>query len=327
MKRALIATLGCVLGLALTGCGQANKDPLQVSASASAARPANVPTTQRPAGTRVDTHGRVLDTVTSGHALFVATPTELRIYRSAEPTASPRTVRLPGKPGHLTALRGGVLVPVPTRHTVLTVTASGTAEHTRVPGAPTGAVRTADGALVAAIPQRHGIAVLRNGEKAHFITGDLQPEQLYRAGGTVVALDPKRTAIYEVDLAAGKFGTGMRAGQGASEAATDQYGRLLIPDARKNQLLAFSTDPPLLRQRFPIENTPFGIAYDRTHRIIWVTLTGSNQVAGYGVGRGQPEPKYRFPTVGSPNSVAVDPRSGTVFIGSAAHDGLAVVHP
>jgi hypothetical protein len=45
------------------------------------------------------------------------------------------------------------------------------------------------------------------------------------------------------------------------------------------------------------------------------------------VAGGEPVERHRFPTVAQPDSVAVDPRSGRVFVGSASGAGLQVIDP
>lgn len=324
MKRLLPLVLAALLVLA--GCGN-NKDPLQVAQHATAAKPASVPMTKPPAGQHLDTGGPVLDTAVTGGTLFVAQPNRLRLYATANPRHAPRTVPLPGKPGLLSTAGQAVLVPIPSRHVLLTVHGDGSSTRVPLPGPVTSAVRAPDGALVAAIASANRVVVLRGGHVVETITGNVHPGQLCVAGGTVFALDPQRTALFPVDRAGHSFGSGIRAGQGASRAVADKYGRVLVTDARMNQLLAFSTGPLLLRQREPVGKTPFGLAYDSVHDRIWVTLTGVNEVAEYAVGHGEPELLHRYATVGSPDSVAVEPRSGTAFVGSAAQDGLAVVHP
>lgn len=322
MKRPLLILLLCA---ALAGCGSPGKDPLQVANNATAAKPATVPMSKPPAGTRIPTSAPINETVIAGRTLFASSGSRLLLYDLDDTKAPPRTVPLPGKPGALTVSGQEVLVPVP--GAVLAVRADGQGTKTPVRGTPSSAVRAPNGELLAAFPKRNGIAVLRDAKQTAFISGNVSPERLYLVDGKVVALDPTRTALFDVDLAERDFGTGVRAGQGAARAASDQYGRLLVTDARTDALLAFSTGPVLMRQRFPVGKTPFGIAYDPKRALIWVTVTGTNEVTGYSVGRGEPEERYRFPTVGSPDSVAVDPRDGAVYVGSAAQDGLAVVRP
>jgi DNA-binding beta-propeller fold protein YncE len=326
MKR--LTALVALLVLA-AGCSNPGKDPLQITNNAVAATPSSVPLSKPPAGQRISVNAPVHATVFSAQArtLALATDKQLKLYPADKLTA-PRTVALPAAPGEVSvADDGSLLVPIPTRHVLLTVDPrTGKSTSTPVTGAPVSAASFKGESLVA-LPDRHGVAVVRGGQQRKLITSAVTPAQVFVAGGHPVVLDTKSTAVYDLNVATGSFGAGLRAGTGASRAVTDRYGRFLVTDTRTGSLLAFSASPVLTRQMFPVKGAPFGIAYDSTRDLIWVTLTGSNEVAGYAVGRGEPVLKYRFPTVSQPDSVAVDPRSGAVYVSSAGRDGLAVVRP
>jgi DNA-binding beta-propeller fold protein YncE len=72
---------------------------------------------------------------------------------------------------------------------------------------------------------------------------------------------------------------------------------------------------------------PYGIASDPKRDLAWVTLTASNEVVGFDMTGGAPVQRYRLPTVRQPNSVAVDPDSGRVFVASANGEGVSVIQP
>ena len=76
-----------------------------------------------------------------------------------------------------------------------------------------------------------------------------------------------------------------------------------------------------------VQSSAVGIAVDTTRDIAWVTETSLNQVTGYQLTGGQPVRKYRLPTVRQPDSVAVDPVSGRVFVASADGGGVQVMQP
>jgi DNA-binding beta-propeller fold protein YncE len=102
---------------------------------------------------------------------------------------------------------------------------------------------------------------------------------------------------------------------------------VLVTDSRTDTLIAFSADPVLERQSVPAPGVPYGVAVDTTRDIAWVTETKLNQVTGYQLTGGQPVRKYRLPTVRQPDSVAVDPVSGRVFVASADGGGVQVMQP
>ncbi|WP_420838578.1 YncE family protein, partial [Crossiella equi] len=113
----------------------------------------------------------------------------------------------------------------------------------------------------------------------------------------------------------------------ATRAVTDKYGRILVVDTRAGEYLAFSTNPLIMRQRFPVPGAPYGLAYDHARDLAWITLTERDEVVAYNIAGGEPMEKYRFPTVHQPNSVTVDPKSGRVLIASADGGGVQVVQP
>jgi sugar lactone lactonase YvrE len=61
-------------------------------------------------------------------------------------------------------------------------------------------------------------------------------------------------------------------------------------------------------------------------RDLWVTLTARNRVVRV-TADGRPRPKASFPTVRQPNSVAVDPRTGRVFVASRTDGTLQAFDP
>lgn len=72
---------------------------------------------------------------------------------------------------------------------------------------------------------------------------------------------------------------------------------------------------------FILSDAPYGVAVDDRSGMVWVTLTGTNEVVGYDLSTGIPVERHRFPTVRQPNSVAVD-GTGAVHVASATGDGV-----
>jgi DNA-binding beta-propeller fold protein YncE len=172
------------------------------------------------------------------------------------------------------------------------------------------------------------IDVWANGTRTKSITGQLySADDVLDTGHGVVVLDRLRTAVFSLDVAAGQLKEGLRAGDGAANAVPDSYGRVLVTDARAGALIAFSADPLIMRQRYPVPGGVYGIAYDSARHLAWVTLTERNEVVGFDVRGGEPVEKYRFPTVRQPDSVAVDDQGGRVIVGSAAGEGTQVIQP
>jgi hypothetical protein len=175
---------------------------------------------------------------------------------------------------------------------------------------------------------RDGIEVRRGGKRVKMITDDLaSADQVFVADGHAAVLDRLRSALFQVDVEAGEVRLGLRAGQGATNGTVDEFGRVLVVDTRRGALLAFSLEPLLLRQRYPVPGSPYGIAYDARRNVAWVTVTETNEVVGFDVAGGEPQERYRFPTVRQPNSVTVDAHTGDVLVASGAGEGNQVIRP
>jgi DNA-binding beta-propeller fold protein YncE len=65
---------------------------------------------------------------------------------------------------------------------------------------------------------------------------------------------------------------------------------------------------------------------DPERRRLWVTRTARNEVAEIDVA-GRPRVLRTLPTVRQPNTVGVDPRTGTLVIASAAEGTVQLLTP
>ncbi|HEY2696046.1 MAG TPA: hypothetical protein VGJ45_11295 [Pseudonocardiaceae bacterium] len=322
----------------LAGCSSSSSssadDDLQVTANLVAAAPAASPALSdatlpgtvlaAPAAGSV-----VVDQQTRTLAVAIAQPPELQLYNLADLTGTPRTIPLPGPVNDLSDANAGgpLLAPVTSANQVIEVAIpAGTTTVVPVPDGPTSATMIGNQLLVA--QSAHKSLTLFNGTKpAKTITGDVSPQQVVTIGNKAVLLDRYRSAVFDVDPQGGTVGAGLRAGDGATNEVTDKYGDVLVTDTRAGELLLFSADPVLMRQRFPVPGSPYGIAYDPKRNLAWVTCTKLNEVVGYDVTGGEPVEKYRISTVRQPNSVAVDPETGRVIVASADGGGIQVIQP
>ncbi len=323
---ARLITTAVVIALGIAGCGSngVNDDPLQVTDQLVAATPAQSPPgSPAPAG-RVLPAPPVQHTAydAATHTLGVTSGSALLLFdtRAGGP---PREVPLPSAPAQLRQhTPGQLMLAMPDANQIATVDAGSGALHpTPVAGGPIDAV-PAGGDLAVALRDANSVTFLGSHRTAG---GFDEPSQLLPAGPDVLVLDRLSTSVTPVNTTTGEKGAGLRAGQGAGEAVTDRYGRLLVTGTRVGELMAFSTDPLIMKQRYPVPDSPYGIAYDPNRDLAWVAVTGTNEVVGYDVAGGEPRERHRLPTVGQPNSVTVDPDSGEVFVASATGDGIQVV--
>ena len=324
MRRlAAVLLTGSVLAGGCASNGEPN-DPLQVAATLEAAKPALSPAQSgTPAGIVLPLTAKATAITVAGDTLAVALeqPPSVQLRSLADLTTA-REVALPGPATRLVVSGGRIEATVPGSGAIVTIDpADGTTTQRSVDGGPVDVATIGDRTLVA----RRDAKSVRVGDRD--VGGITSPDQVLAVGGHAVVLDRLRSAVLDLDPDTGTLGAGLRAGDGATNAVADRFDRVLVTDTRGGELLAFSVDPLIMRQRFPVPGAPYGLAYDSRRDLAWVTLTERNEVVAYHVAGGEPVEKLRFPTVRQPDSVAVDPGSGRVFIASADGQGIQVVSP
>ncbi|MTD59432.1 hypothetical protein [Amycolatopsis pithecellobii] len=306
-------------------------DALQIVANPVAATAALSPTPAAPPAGTVLPAGHVTamaaDPASRVLAVAVDEPPAVLLYKLADPAAAPVRVDVAGVVEQLSVAGDRLLASIPGKGQVASISVAGAVSELGVPGQPAGAI--ADGArTLVAVRDRKAVDVYQDGKLVKSAAGGLySADEVVHSGAGTVVLDRLRTAVFLVDVDGGTVGEGLRAGDGATNAVADSFGRVLVTDSRGGALLAFSTDPFLLRQLYPVPGGVYGIAYDASRNLAWVTLTGLNEVVGFDVRGGEPVEKYRFPTVRQPNSVTVDEQTGKVYVGSATGEGIQVIQP
>lgn len=146
---------------------------------------------------------------------------------------------------------------------------------------------------------------------------------LVTQGDTAVVLDRGQTSVTTIDSDGTTTAQALRAGEGATTMAADPQGRVLVVDTRGDELMVFGTDPLIMRQRYPVRNSPYGVT--GSEDLVWVSQTADNVVVGYDLATGIPVEKVRYPTVQQPNSLAFDDTTGTLYVVSGAGDGVQVI--
>ncbi|MQA10287.1 MAG: hypothetical protein GEU98_17385 [Pseudonocardiaceae bacterium] len=325
-----------VVAWLVAGCdsGGAAQDELQAVDNPKAAKPARSPAAKNPDGSVFGLPGNASSVLADPRSRTLAValdkPTSVLLYPLDRLDARPRTVPLPGRAEslNLAGPGGPVLASVGSAHKVVRIDLpNGQASQVPVGGTATFATRQGSRTLVA-LRDRRGVQVLDGARPLRTISGGLySADQVFALGSWALVLDRLRNALFELDVPGGEVGNGQRTGDGAGHATLDRYGRVLVTDTRGDSLLAFSTDPLLMRQRYPVPGSPYGIAYDQRRDLAWITLTARNEVVGFDVAGGEPKERYRFSTLRQPNAVTVDTLTGRVIVVSATGDGIQVVQP
>lgn len=186
----------------------------------------------------------------------------------------------------------------------------------------TAIARRADGRLVLGSADGTAFTLAPDLTVAHKAPVFARVDAIVTQGDIAVVLDRGQTSVTELGTD-GSPGLALRAGLGATGIAADPAGRVLVADTRGGQLLAFTVDPLMERQAYPVPGAPFGLAGSAT--LTWVSQTATNTVVGYDLATGIPVEKVRYPTVQQPNSLAYDDSSGTLYVVSGSGAGVQVI--
>ncbi|WP_280429791.1 hypothetical protein [Nocardia brasiliensis] len=321
VESAAISAVAAVL--LLTGCSSssdgddlATRDPATAAvAPAQSARPAgDVVGVTTPIGALLaeESSGRIAALGTNGDTLLLIDPD----------TPNTRTISLPARGAALVQGKPGeVLVPAPER--VLRVdVASGALTEVAVDGDARSVQRRADDTLIVGTADGKVRTLSPEGKTTRTVSGLASADALALTDDHVTVLDRKQTSVTEIELGKKSLGLALRAGDGATNMISDRFGRVLVTDTDGGELLVFSAGPLVLHQRFPVNSSPYAIAYDQRSDTVWVTCTQTNEVVGFDLSTGIPKEVGRYATVRQPNSVTVEQRTGDMFVGSATGDGL-----
>jgi hypothetical protein len=320
VRRALLP-IACAL--AAFGCGGSG-DGL-----APAAEPARSPPLEtKPAGRVVAVghkpEGLAFDPRTGLLAVALTRPDRLALV-DGRSGRTVRRIRLPGAARHLALAGPGGPVLVPAEDIARLVTVSlpeGRVRATSVGRQPHAAV-AAGGRVFVGNERGASVSVVRNEREIRRLDAPVGPGGLAATRGGVVAVVGVRERAIEVFDESTLASRGrIPVGIGPTHVAA-RGKRFFVVDTRGNGLVEIHLDPLRVHRRTHLEGAPYGIAVDRKRRRFWVTLTASNRVAEVTDRR----LLRTFPTVRQPNSVAVDPRTGRVFVASRKDGVLQLFDP
>lgn len=158
--------------------------------------------------------------------------------------------------------------------------------------------------------------------------GPVQPGGVAAAGDRVGVVDVRGARLFVYDAAALREVARLPAGNGPTHAVAVDDARLVVADTRGGALLVYALSPqPRQLARLPLPGAPYGLAFDEIRQQLWVTLTARNELVRYDTSTLR-RIGSALPTVRQPNSVAVDSRTGRVFVAGAVQLGtLQVIDP
>lgn len=248
--------------------------------------------------------------------------TRVLLLSGADLTAPARQVSLDKAANQVTIVDGGVALLAMNGQVGRLDLRTGALSTVPVSGDVRSVAQLDDGGLAAGLANGEIHIIDTESTASQVISGLASVDALAVTGTSLTALDRRQTSLTAIDTHEHSLGVALRAGEGAAQLTTDRFDRILVTDTTGDELLVYTTDTLMLRQRYPVGPAPYAIAYDEGSDRAWVTLTGSNEVVGYELSSGIPVESTRFPTVRQPNSIAVDAVSGDLLIGSATGDGL-----
>lgn len=107
--------------------------------------------------------------------------------------------------------------------------------------------------------------------------------------------------------------------------------RLFVADTQGDAVIEFRVSPgrqqPVEVGRVAVEGAPYGLAVDARRQRLWVTSTARNLLVEMALDAGGLEEVGSYPTVRQPNTVAVDERTGAVFVASRTDGEIQRIEP
>lgn len=253
-------------------------------------------------------------------AVAVRDPNQVVLFELATP-ASRRTIPLSGSARHLFlgGPDGPLLVPQESddRFVALGLPAGQVLANVPVGRQPHDSIAVGPDTVFVADELADTIHIVRDGAVTRVVRAPLQPGGMASApDGSVmvtVGVRGRRITAYRND---GSILGTANAGAGPTHAVTGSDGVYWVVDTNGGAILGFRVDDhgPHQVARLRVGVKPYGIAYDQRRSTLWVTLTGTNELAGLHLKGTSVSSRVTYPTVQQPNTVAVDDASGEVVV-------------
>ena len=308
---ACLLAVGCSGDNGADGFDPASLQPLDGIDSPEISAPPSGSITSSPSGL----HSTTFDASTRSVVALTDDSRSLQVFDADLADAAPRVITLPAAASDIVTVGdGSVLLPMQDQLARVDLRSSSadigddSIDILSVDGNLLSAAMLNDG-RIAAGDDRGSIHMIDPAtNESQVVDGLTSVDALAVTEFGMAALDRRQTSLTQVDIEAESLSIALRAGTGAAKLDTDNFGRILVTDAAGSELLVFSSDDLLLRQRFPVGAQPWAVTYDDVTNVVWVSTPGDNQVVGY--------------TLRQPDSIAVDSDTGTLFVGSASGSGL-----
>jgi hypothetical protein len=292
------------------------------------------PPRERPEGRVVALPGRpeglAFDQQTGQLAIGINEPRGLVAFVDGQSGMIRRRIALPAGPRHLRFAggTGTLLIPAEGASALIELQSGDREgpESTPVGRQPHDAVAAARGRIFVVNELDSSMSVVEDDRVVCTLPTTANPGGVAAAegGGSVAAVGVRSTQLRLYDARSlrgmGEVGVGI----GPTHVVSDGERRLFIADTRGDAIVFVRTRPRVeVRSRQGLPNSaPYGLAYDGERDELWVTSTERNRVVLFR----RRERRRSFPTVRQPNSVAVDERTGRVFV-AGRYGELQLIDP
>lgn len=189
---------------------------------------------------------------------------------------------------------------------------------------------TGTGELIAGSADTDKVAVYRDGEDPEVITVAGPTTQLLTvpvngAADVAVRTNLPNTTIQDIHWENKAQGGTLRVGVGLGQIAGGEDGLVVASDTMGDQIAIYTaTDVIRLHQTHPVDDSPWGVAWDSGRDLALITSTATNTLTGFSIAQGVPEEEISLSTIANAHHLVVLP-TGTIVVASASGDGLQII--
>ena len=241
--------------------------------------------------------------------------------RRVDVSAAPRHLRFaaPGGPLLVPAERSGELdvVAIPTGQII---------ERVRLGRQPHDAVG-ADGRFFVTNEFSDTVSVVEAGGVIANLPAPTQPGGIAATTSYIGVVGVRSHLLEVIDASSMHRVASVAAGEGPTHVVADAE-RFYVVDTAGNTVFIFATLPALkLAFKTAVAGRPYGIALDPDRKRLWITETATNSLGEFAVDDSTLKLVATFPSVRQPNSVAVDPTTGRVFVTGIGDGVIQILDP
>jgi sugar lactone lactonase YvrE len=200
----------------------------------------------------------------------------------------------------------------------------------KLPGQPDDAVGASAGTVFVSNGSSSTVSLVQNGV---IVADEPAPRHASAvatsANGTEVVVLGTRARRLEAFSFSGRSLGSTPVGVGPTHVVANGRDLFYVADTEGNAIdvIQLGAGPKQVATVATRPGAPYGLALDQTRRVLYVTLTASNELESFRLTGTTVVPDRVWPTVRQPDAVAVDPATGRVFVASRTGGGLELIDP